>query len=62
MASLKKSKKSKKYSKLKKNLSLVPVEPKAADSDWWDSFFNPRNLEQAVGKTAEALGGRLGGV
>ncbi|CAL2249035.1 unnamed protein product [Prunus armeniaca] len=46
MASLKKSKKSKKYSKLKKNLSLVPVEPKAADSDWWDSFFNPRNLEQ----------------
>ncbi|CAL9023690.1 unnamed protein product [Prunus brigantina] len=21
---------------------MVPVEPKAADSDWWDSFFNPR--------------------
>ncbi|CAL2273600.1 unnamed protein product [Prunus armeniaca] len=38
----KKSKKSKKDRKLKKNLSLVPVEPKAADSDWWDSFFNPR--------------------
>ncbi|CAL8178594.1 unnamed protein product [Prunus armeniaca] len=34
---------SKKDRKLKKNLSLlVPVEPKAADSDWWDSFFNPR--------------------
>ncbi|CAL2280615.1 unnamed protein product [Prunus armeniaca] len=42
MASPKKSKKSKKDRKLKKNLSLVPVEPKAADSDWWDSFFNPR--------------------
>ncbi|CAL2280641.1 unnamed protein product [Prunus armeniaca] len=41
MASPKKSKKSKKDRKLKKNLSLVPVEPKAADSDWWDSFFNP---------------------
>ncbi|KAI5346326.1 PREDICTED: sulfate [Prunus dulcis] len=38
----KKSKKSKKDRKLKKNLSLVLVEPKAADSDWWDSFFNPR--------------------
>ncbi|KAL6287819.1 hypothetical protein ACE6H2_012209 [Prunus campanulata] len=38
----KKSKKSKKDRKLKKNLSLVPVKPKAADSDWWDSFFNPR--------------------
>ncbi|CAL9031767.1 unnamed protein product [Prunus brigantina] len=42
MAPPKKSKKSKKDRKLKKNLSLVPVEPKAADSDWWDSFFNPR--------------------
>ncbi|CAL2234647.1 unnamed protein product [Prunus armeniaca] len=38
----KKSKKSKKDRKLKKNLSLVQVEPKAADSDWWDSFFNLR--------------------
>ncbi|BFG22606.1 hypothetical protein CerSpe_088810 [Prunus speciosa] len=38
----KKSKKSKKDRKLKKNSSLVPVEPNAADSDWWDSFFNPR--------------------
>ncbi|ONI15263.1 hypothetical protein PRUPE_3G033800 [Prunus persica] len=28
--------------KLKKNLSLVPVVPKAVDSGWWDSFFNPR--------------------
>ncbi|CAL9023693.1 unnamed protein product [Prunus brigantina] len=45
MAPPKKSKKSKKDRKLKKNLSLlVPVEPKAADSDWWDSFFNPRVL------------------
>ncbi|CAL8161253.1 unnamed protein product [Prunus armeniaca] len=42
MAPPKKSKKSKKDRKLKKNLSFVPVEPKAADSDWWDSFFNPR--------------------
>ncbi|CAL9023692.1 unnamed protein product [Prunus brigantina] len=43
MAPPKKSKKSKKDRKLKKNLSLlVPVEPKAAGSDWWDSFFNPR--------------------
>ncbi|CAL9009635.1 unnamed protein product [Prunus brigantina] len=42
MASPKKSKKSKRDRKLKKNLSLVPVEPKAADSDRWDSFFNPR--------------------
>ncbi|BFG43007.1 hypothetical protein CerSpe_292810 [Prunus speciosa] len=42
MAPPKKSKKSKKDRKLKKNLRLVPVEPKAADSDWWDSFFNPR--------------------
>ncbi|CAL8178427.1 unnamed protein product [Prunus armeniaca] len=41
MAPPKKSKNSKKYRKLKKNLRLVPVEPKAADSDWWDSFFNP---------------------
>ncbi|CAL9008515.1 unnamed protein product [Prunus brigantina] len=41
MAPPKKSKKSKKDRKFKKNLSLVPVEPKAADSDWWDSFFNP---------------------
>ncbi|PQP91726.1 uncharacterized protein Pyn_16793 [Prunus yedoensis var. nudiflora] len=31
-----------------KNLSLVPVEPKAADSGWWDSFFNSRNLERVV--------------
>ncbi|KAI5315913.1 hypothetical protein L3X38_045089 [Prunus dulcis] len=38
MAPPKKSKKSKKDRKLKKNLSLlVPVEPKAADSDWWDN-------------------------
>ncbi|ONI15265.1 hypothetical protein PRUPE_3G034000 [Prunus persica] len=44
MAPPKKSKKSKKDRKLKKNLSLVPVEPKARDSDWWDSFFNPRRL------------------
>ncbi|CAL8161249.1 unnamed protein product [Prunus armeniaca] len=44
MAPPKKSKKSKKDRKLKKNLSFVPVEPKAADSDWWDSFFNPRVL------------------
>ncbi|CAL2243137.1 unnamed protein product [Prunus armeniaca] len=51
MASLKKSKKSKKYRKLKKNLSLVPIEPKAADSDWWDSFFNPsRNSPLEVDK------------
>ncbi|KAL6269284.1 hypothetical protein ACE6H2_026195 [Prunus campanulata] len=42
MASPKKSKKSKKDRKLKKNLSLVPVEPKAAYSGWWDSFFNSR--------------------
>ncbi|CAL9014093.1 unnamed protein product [Prunus brigantina] len=28
--------------KRQKNLSLVPVEPKAVDSGWWDSFFNPR--------------------
>ncbi|KAL6297600.1 hypothetical protein ACE6H2_005742 [Prunus campanulata] len=42
MAPSKKSKKSKKDRKLKKNLSLVPVEPKVADSDWWDGFFNPR--------------------
>ncbi|CAL2263176.1 unnamed protein product [Prunus armeniaca] len=48
MASPKKSKKSKKDRKLKKNLSLVPFEPKAADSDWWDSSFNPRHLEQVV--------------
>ncbi|CAL2275821.1 unnamed protein product [Prunus armeniaca] len=32
-----------KIGKLKKNLSLVPVEPKAPDSGWWDSFFNPRH-------------------
>ncbi|CAL8996820.1 unnamed protein product [Prunus brigantina] len=53
MASPKKSKKSKKDRKLKKNLSLVPVEPKAADSDWWDSFFNPshtgwRGLDEGI--------------
>ncbi|CAL9023569.1 unnamed protein product [Prunus brigantina] len=42
MAPPKKSKNNKKDRKLKKNLSLVPVEPKVADSDWWDSFFNPR--------------------
>ncbi|KAI5347268.1 hypothetical protein L3X38_015147 [Prunus dulcis] len=40
--------KARKIGKLKKNLSLVPVEPKAPDSGWWDSFFNPRNLEQVV--------------
>ncbi|CAL2275777.1 unnamed protein product [Prunus armeniaca] len=34
--------KARKIGKLKKNLSLVPVEPKAPDSGWWDSFFNPR--------------------
>ncbi|CAL8178415.1 unnamed protein product [Prunus armeniaca] len=43
MASPTKSKQSKKDRKSKKNLSLVPIEPKAADSDWWDSFFNPRH-------------------
>ncbi|CAL9008932.1 unnamed protein product [Prunus brigantina] len=42
MASPKKSKKSKKDWKIEENLSLVPVEPKAPDSGWWDSFFNPR--------------------
>ncbi|CAL8126365.1 unnamed protein product [Prunus armeniaca] len=57
MAPPKKSKKSKKDRKFKKILSLVPVEPKAADSAWWDSFFNPRLLE----KSAYALGGHLGG-
>ncbi|BFG43110.1 hypothetical protein CerSpe_293840 [Prunus speciosa] len=47
MAPPKKSKNSKKDRKLKKNLSLVPIEPKAADSDWWDSFFNP-SYEAAI--------------
>ncbi|CAL8140251.1 unnamed protein product [Prunus armeniaca] len=28
-----------------KKSNLVPVEPKAADSGWWDSFFNPRLRE-----------------
>ncbi|CAL8178424.1 unnamed protein product [Prunus armeniaca] len=48
MASPKKSKKSKKDRKLKKNLSLVPVEPKTADSDWWDSFFNPSSIMKSL--------------
>ncbi|CAL2275757.1 unnamed protein product [Prunus armeniaca] len=34
--------KARKIGILKKNLSLVPVEPEAPDSGWWDSFFNPR--------------------
>ncbi|BFG43111.1 hypothetical protein CerSpe_293850 [Prunus speciosa] len=46
MAPPKKSKKSKKDRKLKKNLSLVPVEPKAADSDWWDSFWHKNSSTQ----------------
>ncbi|KAK9281503.1 hypothetical protein L1049_004406 [Liquidambar formosana] len=43
MAPSKKSKKTKRESKkLKKSksLSIVPVEPKAVESDWWDSFWH----------------------
>ncbi|KAJ7977352.1 Nuclease [Quillaja saponaria] len=43
MAPPKKSKKSKKGSKkLKecKRASVVPIEPKATETDWWDSFWH----------------------
>lgn len=42
MAPPKKSKKSKKDGKLKKckSGSVVPVEPAAPDSEWWDSFWH----------------------
>ncbi|KAM1042001.1 hypothetical protein FF1_031155 [Malus domestica] len=48
MAPPKKSRKSKKDRKLRKSKSVVvPVEAKAVDSDWWDSFWHKNSSTQA---------------
>ncbi|XP_068339859.1 protein ANTAGONIST OF LIKE HETEROCHROMATIN PROTEIN 1-like [Pyrus communis] len=48
MAPPKKSKKSKKDRKLRKSKSVVvPVEAKAVDSDWWDSFWQKNSSTPA---------------
>ncbi|CBI28732.3 unnamed protein product, partial [Vitis vinifera] len=42
MAPPKKSKKAKRESKKSKkckSMSVVPIEPRATESDWWDSFW-----------------------
>ncbi|KAI4349477.1 hypothetical protein L6164_010061 [Bauhinia variegata] len=47
MAPIKKSKKSKrgnKKLKISKQVSVVPVEPKAVDTDWWDCFWQKNSV------------------
>ncbi|XP_042479429.1 protein ANTAGONIST OF LIKE HETEROCHROMATIN PROTEIN 1 [Macadamia integrifolia] len=52
MAPPKKSKKTKKKSPtLKKSINVVPLEPKAIESDWWESFWLKNSSAEIAGST-----------
>ncbi|GAB2282336.1 Basic amino-acid permease [Dionaea muscipula] len=55
MAPPKKSKKDLKKLKKKKNVNVVPIEPRAVESDWWDTFWHKNSSCPANSRIISAM-------